>query len=144
MSPFLVTSVLDFWWYLLRVSGPDWAALFALGRGICVTCSLTFTSGVTPANLLATSMAAELISSIYLESGTQMGDLSLHRWMLYQMSCAGWLIGSLLDLPDLTELVAIKIKPFAILITICIRLLTLSFHVICDKTLWKTTSQFFI
>ena len=28
------------------------AALFALGRGICVTCSLRFTAGVIPADLL--------------------------------------------------------------------------------------------
>ena len=37
-------------------SGP---ALFELGRGVPVTCSLRFTSDVTPADLLAASMAAE-------------------------------------------------------------------------------------
>ena len=45
--------------HLLWVSKPEWAALFALGRGIRVTCSLRFTSGATPANLLVASMAAE-------------------------------------------------------------------------------------
>ena len=28
------TPVLDFWWHLLWVSRPEWAALFILGRGI--------------------------------------------------------------------------------------------------------------
>ena len=31
------TPVLDFWWRLLWVSKPAWAALFELGGGICVT-----------------------------------------------------------------------------------------------------------
>ena len=38
----------DFW-----VSKPERAALFTLGGGICVICSLRFTCGVTLANLLA-------------------------------------------------------------------------------------------
>ena len=50
------TPVLDFWWCLLWVSKPKWAALFTLGRGICDVCSLRFTSGVTPAELLMASM----------------------------------------------------------------------------------------
>ena len=33
-------SVLDFWWRLHWGSKPEWAALFALGVGICVICSL--------------------------------------------------------------------------------------------------------
>ena len=62
MSPFFGatdTPILDFWWRLLWVSKPEWAALFKLGRGIHVTCSLRFTSGVTPADLLVASKAAE-------------------------------------------------------------------------------------
>ena len=54
MSPFCGatdTPVLDFWRCLLWVSKPEWAALFTLDRGVCVTCSLRFTSGVTPADL---------------------------------------------------------------------------------------------
>ena len=39
------------------------------GRGIHVTCSLRFTSGVTPADLLASSLAAKLFSSMYLQAG---------------------------------------------------------------------------
>ena len=35
------------------------SALFELGRGICVTHSLRFTSDVTPADLLVASMAAK-------------------------------------------------------------------------------------
>ena len=35
------------------------AALFALGGGICITHSLGFTSGATPADLLAASIAAK-------------------------------------------------------------------------------------
>ena len=62
MSPFCGatdTPVLDFWWCLLWVSKPEWAALFKLGRGVHITRYLRFTSGVTPANLLAASMAAK-------------------------------------------------------------------------------------
>ena len=40
-----------------------------LGRGLCVTHSLRLTSGVTPADLLVASMAAEPISSTYLRAG---------------------------------------------------------------------------
>ena len=54
---------LDFWWRLLRVSKPERAALFTLDRDIHVRCSLRFTSGAPPADLLAASMSAELISS---------------------------------------------------------------------------------
>ena len=43
------------------------SALFALGRGICITQYLRFTSDATPANLLVASMAAEPISSTYLQ-----------------------------------------------------------------------------
>ena len=62
MSPFCGatnTPVLDFWWRLLWVSKPEWAVLFTLGRGICVTHSLRFISGMTPANLLVASMVVE-------------------------------------------------------------------------------------
>ena len=54
--------------YLHLVLKPEWTALFALGRGIHVTCCLRFTSGVTPANLLAASMAAKPVSSTYLRA----------------------------------------------------------------------------
>ena len=37
---------------------------YSFGRGVCVTCSLRFTSGVTSANFLVVSMVAELISSM--------------------------------------------------------------------------------
>ena len=40
-----------------------------LGGGICVTCSLIFNSSVTPADLLAASMAAEPFPSTYLQAG---------------------------------------------------------------------------
>ena len=60
------SPVLDFWWCLLWFSKPEWAVLFVLGRGIHVTHSLRLTSGATPADLLATSMAAKPISSTYL------------------------------------------------------------------------------
>ena len=63
------TPVLDFWWHLLWVSQPEWAAFFMLGRGIHFTWSLRFTAGVTPADLLVASMAAKLISSMYLQAG---------------------------------------------------------------------------
>ena len=40
--------------------------LFAHVKGVHVTCSLRFTSGATPTDLLATNIAAKLISSTYL------------------------------------------------------------------------------
>ena len=93
MSPFCGatdTPVLDFWWCLLWVSKPEWAALFALDGGVHV--SLRFTSGLTPANLLVAGMAAKLISSTYLQpgiGGPLMGDLLLHRQTLCRLSYAG-------------------------------------------------------
>ena len=86
------TTVLDFWWCILSVSKPKSAALFALGRGICVTHSLRFTSGVAPADLLAASMASKPISSTYMQphtGGTQIDDLSPHRQTLYRLFYAG-------------------------------------------------------
>ena len=47
-----------FWCRLLWVSKPVWAALLALGRGVCDLCSLRITSGVTPADFLAARMVA--------------------------------------------------------------------------------------
>ena len=63
------TPVLDFWWCLLWVLKPEWAASFTLGRGVCVTCSLRFTSGVMTADLLVASMAAKPFSSTYMQAG---------------------------------------------------------------------------
>ena len=59
------------------VSKPEWflpfksrvgSALFALGGGIHVTHSLTFTSGATPGDLLMASMATKPISSTYQQT----------------------------------------------------------------------------
>ena len=89
ISPFL--GSLDFWWCLLWVSKTEWAALFLLGRGIHVTHSLRFTSGTTPANLSAASMASKLISSTYLWAdigGTWNHDLLCNRQMLNWLSYA--------------------------------------------------------
>ena len=86
------TPVFYFWWPLLLVSKPEWAALFALDRIICVTCSRRFNFGATPANLLAASMAAESISSIYLWAGiggAPNQDLWCHRQKLHWLSYAG-------------------------------------------------------
>ena len=47
------------------ISKPEWAALFAFGRGIHVTRSLRFNSGVTPAD----ELAAEPFSFTYLLTG---------------------------------------------------------------------------
>ena len=83
------THVLDFWWCLLWVSKPECSALITLGSSVCVMHSLRFTSGVTPANLLAASMAAEPISSTRLWAdigGTHNWDLSCHRQMIYRLS----------------------------------------------------------
>ena len=60
---------------------PEWAALFTFSRSVQVTCSLRFTSGVTPANLLAAGMAAEPISSTGI-GGARNQDLLHHRQVL--------------------------------------------------------------
>ena len=51
---------------LLVTSPLGFKASFALDRGICVRCSPRFTSSVTPADLLAASMAAEPFCFTYL------------------------------------------------------------------------------
>ena len=91
ISPFCGTTdapVLDLWWYLLLVSNPHLAALFTLGRGIHITHTLIFTSGVTPANLLASSMATEPISSSSEQAlvGLKNWDLLCCRRTLYRLS----------------------------------------------------------
>ena len=73
------TSVLDFLWCLLWVSKPEWAALFTLGGGICVTHCLRFTFGVTPADLLAASMTVEPFSSTYLQVGIDGAEARIYR-----------------------------------------------------------------
>ena len=86
ISPFcgaIDTPVWDLWWQFLWISKPEWAALFALGGGIDLhfTHFLRFTSGMTLADRLKASMAAELISSTYLKpviGGAQTGGLPCH------------------------------------------------------------------
>ena len=39
------------------------------GGGIHITCYLRFTSGATPADLLAASLVADLFSTMYLQAG---------------------------------------------------------------------------
>ena len=88
------TPALDFWWCLLWDSKPEQEALFALGRGMCVTHSLSLTSGVIPAYVLTANVAAELFFSKYLQAGISGGqnqNLSCHqtgRWALYRLSYA--------------------------------------------------------
>ena len=63
----------------------DLAVIFALGRGVHLTYSLRFTSGVTPTNHLVSSMAAKAIYSTYLRPDicqAQMGGLMYHRLTL--------------------------------------------------------------
>ena len=60
-------------------------------RCVCATCSLRFIFGVTPADLLVDSMAAEPISSMYLQAGIGGAgnwDLSCHRRTLYWLNYA--------------------------------------------------------
>ena len=63
MSPFCGatdTPILDFWWHLLWVSKPKWVLPYSsLAEAYVIKHSLRFTSGVTPADLLAASMAVE-------------------------------------------------------------------------------------
>ena len=60
--------VLHFWWHLLWVSKPEWAALFILGRSIHDVHFLRFTSRATPADLLVANMATKPFSSTYLQT----------------------------------------------------------------------------
>ena len=60
LSPFCGatdTPIVDVWLHLLWVSKLEWAALFALGQGVCFTNSQRFTSGATHVDLLMASMA---------------------------------------------------------------------------------------
>ena len=73
VCPFCGPLVLDF---------REWAVLFMLGRGICVTHSQIITSDATPADLLAGSKAVEPFSSMYLQAGiggVRNRDLSCHH-----------------------------------------------------------------
>ena len=66
-----------------------------LDRGIHIIQSLRFTSGVTPADLLAASMATELISFPYLQvciGGAWDWEKLHHIRMLYRLSYAGFVL----------------------------------------------------
>ena len=68
MSPFCGatdTPVLDFWWYLPWVSKPGWIPRLPALSPACNE-FLRFTSGVTPADLLAASMAASHIAYMHV------------------------------------------------------------------------------
>ena len=85
------TPVLAFWWCVLWVSKPEWAALFTLGRGVHVTYSMKSASGVTPTDHLTAGIAAVPFTSTYLLAGiggAQNCDLLCCRQMLYQLSYA--------------------------------------------------------
>ena len=47
---------------------PEWAALFALGGGICDVHLLRFISSVTPANLLIVNMAAGHVPHMHVST----------------------------------------------------------------------------
>ena len=83
----LVTSPLGF---KTRVG----SFICAWQRHICVTCSLRFTSGVTPANLLVASMTAKPFSSTCLQAGiggAQNQDLSCHHSQCETRQILHWL-----------------------------------------------------
>ena len=75
------TLVLDLWWRLLWDSKPGWIPCFAyllpVHNGF-----LRFTSGGTPADLLAASMAAEPFLSTYLPNSV---DVFYHVIVLWQL-----------------------------------------------------------
>ena len=68
------TPVLDFGSCLFWVSKPEWEVFFTLGRGIHDVCSLRFTSGVTPADLLIASMTTSHCSPHACFSRSRMPD----------------------------------------------------------------------
>ena len=82
ISPFCGANDIPVLECLIWVSKPEWAALLALGGIVHVTCSLRFTSGVTPADLLVASMAVEGLSSMYLQAG-------IGRAQTHDLSCCG-------------------------------------------------------
>ena len=80
MSIFGATDapISDFWWRLLWVSKPEWAALVMLGGGVCVTHSLRFTSDVTPADPFVASISAEQSLSNTCEALVRLKTGSYH------------------------------------------------------------------
>ena len=81
-------------WTSVDVLKSKWAALFTIGRGIHVKYSLRLTSGATPANLLAASMAAKPITATYLWTGLVELETGIYcattvRQMLCRLSYAG-------------------------------------------------------
>ena len=84
MSPFcgaIDSPFLDFRWRLFWVSNQGGFTHFGTLLPACNR-TLRFTSGATPADLLAANMAAELFQSIYLCTSTGMAwvwELSCHR-----------------------------------------------------------------
>ena len=88
ISPF-VEPLIPWFWTSGDVSSGfqkrQWAALFGLSRGVHVTCSLRFTSGVTIADLLMASMAVRPLSSTYLRAGI---GRARNRRTLYWLSYA--------------------------------------------------------
>ena len=93
---------LDFWWSLLWVSKPEWAALFVLGRGICylfpeihLWCNTSRPLGGH--HCISWQIALHLNCSLphTCEQALVGLDLSCHcshcetRQTLYRLSCAG-------------------------------------------------------
>ena len=83
--------VLDFWWHLLWVSKPEWAAIYMLGRGIHFTCSLRFNDSCQPLGCQYGSWTDLLHIPVTRHWGDWMGYLLHHGQMLYWLSYASWL-----------------------------------------------------
>ena len=114
---------LDFWWHLLWISKPEWAALFTLGGGTHITCSPRYTSSATHVHLLAASMPAKLISSMYLWtgiSGTKSWDLSCRRWILYQLRCLANILLFIIMTRINMKLNERQMKPLLAFVIICL------------------------
>ena len=85
------TPFMDFWWCLFWISKPEWATLFVLGRGACVTQSLRLTCGTTPADLLAWQLSGSLpgtCKQALVGLKTRIYHATTVREMLYRLSYA--------------------------------------------------------
>ena len=96
MSIYGVTDapVSNFWWCLLWVLKPEWAALFAFGRGVCYIHSLRFTSGATPLLVYMASIAAVCFPHMYvsIEVGCRTRTrlsriLCIWKWKYTEIKC---------------------------------------------------------
>ena len=130
--PFVGPLIPLFW----TVSKLEWAALFALGGGVCDACYLRFTFGAIPADLLATSMAAELFPSTCAISASW-NSLNMASSLMLTLGPAyneHWAING--QFSEETRVIAINIKN--------VQLYTSTAYKKSNRILFLIGNQFFV